>query len=109
MYGFNFSVIFALILPILVVILVIVSVCSFLRSITFKIMLCPNCHSQAKPKAMIKGSFLIEIVLWLCFIVPGLIYSIWHSGTRYRACPACGETGMIPLDSPRAQQILLGK
>jgi len=24
-----------------------------------------------------RGSILIEIVLWLCFLVPGLIYFIW--------------------------------
>ena len=96
-------------LPFLIVIILIVIVYGLLKNITTKSMLCPNCLNQAKPKGKIKGSILIEIILWLCFIIPGLIYSIWRSGSRYKVCPACGETGMIPLDSPRAQQLLSGK
>jgi hypothetical protein len=51
---------------------------------------------------MTKGSFLIEFLLWVCFIVPGLIYSIWRLGTRHKGCPSCGGP-MIPVDSPVAR------
>lgn len=73
-----------------------------------KILLCSNCGTQGKPKLKTKGSIFIEIILWLCLIVPGLIYSIWRHTTRYKACPSCGAPNMIPLDSPRAQEVLSG-
>lgn len=63
---------------------------------------CPNCGTTGAPVSVTRGSILIEIVLWLCFLVPGLIYSIWRLTTRYKACPSCSAPNMIPLDSPRA-------
>jgi len=74
-----------------------------------KDMLCTNCGLQGKPKLKTKGSILIEIILWICFIVPGLIYSIWRHTTRYKACPSCAAQNMIPLDSPRAREMLAKK
>lgn len=71
-----------------------------------KPMICPNCGYRGKPTTKTKGSILIEIILWLAFIVPGLIYSLWRSGSRYKACPSCGHTAMVPLDSPRGKQLL---
>ena len=69
-------------------------------------MYCPNCGSVAKPKRRTKGSFLIEFLLWLCFLVPGLIYSIWRLTTRAEVCGICGNPGVIPEDSPRAREAL---
>lgn len=77
-----------------------------LKFIMAKPLLCPNCLNQSKPKTKIRGSILIEIILWLCLIIPGLIYSLWRSGSRYKVCPSCNATGMIPLGSPRAKQLL---
>jgi len=34
-----------------------------------------------------KGHFALEFVLWLCFLVPGIIYSIWRLTTRRETCP----------------------
>ena len=71
-----------------------------------KELLCTNCGYKGKPKLKTKGSILIELILWICFIIPGLIYSIWRHTTRYEACPSCAAPNMISLDSPKAQQIL---
>jgi len=65
--------------------------------------ICPNCGTQKPPKVAYKGSIFIEIILWLCFFVPGLIYSIWRQTTTYTCCQACGHTGVIPLDTPNGQ------
>jgi len=73
-----------------------------------KILFCPNCGTQGKPKLKTKGSFFIEIILWICLIVPGLIYTIWRHTTHYQACRSCGAANMIPLDSPKAQEVLSG-
>lgn len=58
------------------------------------------------PKTVTKGSFFIELILWLCILIPGLIYSIWRLSSRYKACPACGATNLLPPDSPMAKKIL---
>jgi hypothetical protein len=68
-----------------------------------KEMYCPNCGTVGKPKKITKGSLLIEIVLWLFMILPGLLYSMWRLTTKYQACPSCLAPNMIPVDSPKAR------
>jgi len=70
-----------------------------------KEMFCVKCGYKGKPKLITKGSIGLEIVLWLFFLIPGLIYSIWRHTSRYRGCLKCKDT-MIPLDSPVAQKLL---
>ena len=69
-------------------------------------MYCPNCGTVGSPKKFTKGSFLVELVLWLCFLLPGLFYSAWRISTRYSGCASCGMAGVIPVTSPRAQEAL---
>jgi hypothetical protein len=69
-------------------------------------MYCPNCGSVAEAKRHTKGSFLVELLLWLCFLVPGLIYSIWRLTTRSTVCGVCKSSGVIPENSPRAKEAL---
>ncbi len=69
-------------------------------------MICPNCGTRGEPKTITKGSTLIELVLWLCFIIPGLIYSIWRLTSRQPGCPACGQVGMIGITTPNGQLLL---
>lgn len=64
--------------------------------------LCANCLTEGKPKSHTKGSFVIEIFLWLCFIVPGLIYSLWRLTTRANVCRTCLSPELVPSNSPRA-------
>lgn len=71
-----------------------------------KQLICSQCGHVGNSSTGVKGSFLIEIVLWLCFIIPGLIYSLWRSTSRYKKCPVCGSTNMIPVDSPVGQKLL---
>lgn len=68
-------------------------------------MICRNCGYIGESKTVTKGSLLIEIALWLCFIVPGLIYSLWRVTTRYSACPTCHNPTMIPIDSPIGKKL----
>ncbi|NOR25444.1 MAG: hypothetical protein GQ542_13860 [Desulforhopalus sp.] len=51
----------------------------------------------------------VEIILWLLFLVPGLIYSIWRRTGRYYACPNCGTPGMVPSGSPMGKHLLTEK
>lgn len=68
--------------------------------------ICAQCGSQIQPVAAIKGSFAIELILWLCFLVPGLIYSLWRMNSRYYACPVCKSPAFIPLGTPAANAML---
>ena len=58
---------------------------------------CKNCHYRGKPKTVTKGNFLLEVFLWLLFLMPGLIYSVWRFSTKYKACPNCGAPYMVPI------------
>jgi hypothetical protein len=63
---------------------------------------CTACGHLGKPRMRTQGSLLIEIALWIAFIVPGVIYSIWRHTTRGEVCEACGAANLIPPDSPVA-------
>lgn len=66
---------------------------------------CTDCGSIGESKTVTKGSIWIEVVLWLCFIVPGLIYSIWRHATRHEACSMCGSQSIVPLDTPVGREL----
>lgn len=65
-----------------------------------KSFICTICGYTGKPKTITKGSFLIEVILWLCFLVPGIIYSIWRMSAKQAVCQKCKNPSMIPVDSP---------
>jgi len=73
-----------------------------------KWMVCTQCESVGKPKTRTKGSFFIEVVLWLAFIVPGIIYSLWRLTTKEKVCVACGAAALVPVGSPAGQRITGG-
>ena len=76
------------------------------KTMSTKTLVCTSCGYYGKPTAATKGSFLIEIVLWLCFIIPGLIYSLWRVSSRQQVCPKCHNSTLIPADSPMAKKAL---
>lgn len=67
--------------------------------------ICPSCGVRSYPSTKTRGSIFIEIILWLCLIIPGVIYSIWRLTTRHKACPACGQGGVIPVETPRGRKL----
>lgn len=70
-----------------------------------RVSFCTACGTEGPEKLRTKGSILIEIVLWLMFIVPGVIYSIWRHASRDRVCAACGNASLVPPDSPMARKL----
>lgn len=70
-----------------------------------KTCVCPECGTVSKPQSKTKGNMAIEIILWLTFIIPGLIYSIWRLTSQYKACPGCGSDHMIPIDTPTGKKL----
>ena len=65
---------------------------------------CMQCGADAPPNQNPKGSLLIEIVLWLFLIVPGVIYSIWRRTRVPKTCSVCNSTSVVPKDTPAAIQ-----
>lgn len=65
-------------------------------------MYCTTCGHEGPTTLQTKGSMGIEIVLWLCFLVPGIIYSLWRISSRQKACTSCGATTLVPINSPVA-------
>jgi hypothetical protein len=71
-----------------------------------KQLICSSCGHVGSSKTAIKGNGLIELILWLCFLVPGIIYSVWRSSSRYKTCSVCGSTNLVPLDTPIGRKML---
>ena len=69
-------------------------------------LVCRDCGSIGEPETVTKGSSWIEVVLWLCFIVPGLVYSLWRHSSRFDACKACGSRSIVPLDTPVGRELV---
>lgn len=69
-------------------------------------MICSHCGTQGEPRTYTRGCVIVEAVLWLAFIVPGILYSAWRRSTRFRGCPACEAPHMVPADSPQGAALL---
>lgn len=69
-------------------------------------LICTLCGYTGSSKKKVKGNILIEIVLWLFFLIPGLIYSIWRLSSKQDVCPKCGNPSMIPANTPMGQKLM---
>lgn len=63
---------------------------------------CVSCGHEGPGKTFTRGSIFIEIVLWICFLIPGLIYSIWRQNSKVKICTNCGGKTLVPPNSPVA-------
>lgn len=68
-------------------------------------LVCLNCGNIGKPKWNTKGSIVIELILWLMFIFPGLIYSCWRISSRSKICSSCESPNLVPVNSPKGREI----
>jgi len=65
---------------------------------------CTSCSNKTRSPKM-KGNGWIELVLWLCYIIPGLIYSIWRRSGSPSVCPTCHKETLIStaLANPQSE------
>ena len=75
-----------------------------LRSIKNSV-ICSSCGEVDKLKSVVHGSIFIELILWLCFIIPGLVYSIWRHTTKHKECSSCGCGELLKVTSPKGKLI----
>lgn len=71
-----------------------------------KKMVCLECGTHARPKEAYKGNAILEIFLWLMFIIPGFLYTIYRSTSGYPVCKNCKSSRVVPEDSIMAKQLL---
>lgn len=66
---------------------------------------CNSCGNYSS-SAMKKGSGWIEFILYLCYLVPGIIYSIWRRSGSPNVCPICRSSGLVPAQvaKPHAEK-----
>jgi len=69
-------------------------------------MYCTSCGYNGKVSGKPRGNGYVELLLWLCFLVPGLIYSAWRGGKKEYICPSCNGNNIIPENSPVAKDII---
>ena len=62
---------------------------------------CTQCHTHSNTAKM-KGNGWIELVLYLFYILPGVVYSIWRRSGKPNGCPTCGHAALIPAGSGEA-------
>lgn len=68
---------------------------------------CLRCRSTfSSPKKYVGGSFGAELILWLFFLLPGLIYSVWRLSSKADVCPACMSKDIIRLETPEGRRML---
>jgi hypothetical protein len=67
---------------------------------------CADCGTVGKPSTETRGSIFIEIILWLAFLVPGLIYSIWRLTTRRNVCRVCRGARLLPPNTPGGKAVI---
>lgn len=64
--------------------------------------LCKKCGTVGAPKMHKRGTVSLELLLWLCLLVPGFIYSMWRLMTRYQTCSHCGSTKVTEFEPSRS-------
>lgn len=61
---------------------------------------CLNCGHEAPPVIQSSGHRVVEAVMWLMLIIPGLLYSMWRYSTRKQVCVSCGALELVKASSP---------
>jgi hypothetical protein len=64
-------------------------------------MICKNCNSVGPPKILRRGTLSLELLLWMCLLVPGFIYSAWRLMNKYKTCSSCGSSKVTDFEPSR--------
>jgi hypothetical protein len=69
-------------------------------------LICSQCGYIGIPNEINKGSGGVELILWLFFIIPGVIYSVWRRSSKPRVCPSCHSQSLVPIASPVGRELV---
>lgn len=68
--------------------------------------LCMECGCQRDPIDAKRGLLVIEVFMWLLYIIPGVIYSIWRRVRKQQVCSKCRNPSVVLTSSSRAMGIM---
>ncbi len=74
-----------------------------------KAVYCTHCGTVGLQRFTRKGSASLGFFLLLLFIVPGVIYFLWHRFEGHWCCSTCGARDVVALEIPLAQGVLSAK
>jgi hypothetical protein len=63
-------------------------------------MICTRCGTIGWPQRHTPRSFGLELLLFLLFVIPCLVYGVWRLAARRWVCAACVADALVPIDSP---------
>lgn len=69
-------------------------------------MICTTCGFVGPAVTKTPGNIWYEIILWIFFILPGVLYSIYRLASKKQVCSSCGNPTLIPIDSPKGQEMM---
>ena len=69
-------------------------------------MICKSCEERVTVERWTPGSLGVEILLWLFFLLPGLIYSVWRLTGKKDVCSQCKGSDMVTESSAAGRRIL---
>ena len=67
---------------------------------------CMECGCQRDPIDAKRGLLVIEIFMWLLYIIPGVIYSIWRRVRKQKVCSKCRNPSVVLTSSSRAMGVM---
>jgi len=67
---------------------------------------CMECGCQREPIDAKRGLLVIEIFMWLLYIIPGIIYSIWRRVRKQKVCSKCRTPSVVLTSSSRAMGVM---
>ncbi len=67
---------------------------------------CMECGCQHDPIDAKRGLLVIEIFMWLLYILPGVIYSIWRRVRTQQVCSKCRNPSVVLTSSSRAMGMM---
>ncbi len=67
--------------------------------------ICGDCQRSFEIETGIRGSALIEAILWATLFIPGPIYGMWRRRKPKKRCDYCGSDFILP-DIPQNREFL---
>jgi len=67
---------------------------------------CMECGCQRDPIDAKRGLLVIEIFMWLLYILPGIIYSFWRRARKQQVCSKCRNPSVVLTSSSRAMGMM---
>ncbi len=67
---------------------------------------CLDCGCVGEARSLHRGPAWLGLLLLLMGGPIGVIYAIWYLATAYKGCAKCKSSRVVPIDSPRGEELL---